>query len=195
MTALALLVVGLLCVWSAGCGGGSVSDAASRAELGRHLEGDRDDDDMTGGGDPDDSHLRSFGGVANMADRQAITKLVRRYYVAAATADGATACALMLQSVASEANLGESAEAIYPPAPNAPLLGGDSCAQVMSIMFKAGHHQIAPSAATLVVTGIRVSGSRAIVFLGFALTPERQLRLGHEHGEWKVDGLLDSYIP
>jgi hypothetical protein len=183
------------CVWFVGCGSHAAPDVRSSTALTRHLEGDRDDDDMNGGVDPDDNHLRSIGHAAGMADRQAIAQLVRRYYAAAETADGETACSLLSRRLAGETNLGEAAEAIYPPAPSSPPLRGEPCAQVMSTMFKAGHRQITVASSTLVVTQTRVNGSCAIAFLGFASTPERQLRLEREHGEWKVEELLDSYIP
>jgi hypothetical protein len=168
--------------------------ASPATPAGGYLRGDGDVDDEANRTDEDDYAIRNFGHAASAADRRTIAALVKRYYAAGAAGDGAAACALIYSGLANSPNLGEAAEAAYPPAPGVPLLRGQSCARIMSLLFKEDHQRLAADLATAIVTRVRVKGSRGLALLGFRTTPERQIPLRREHGAWKVETLLDREL-
>ncbi len=172
----------------------AVTPASSPAPAGGYLRGDNDGDlDTTG--HLDDLRVREYGHPASTADRRAVTALVKRYYAAAAAGGGVTACALMISRIASEPDLGEAAEEIYPLAPGVPPLHGESCARIMSLLFDEDHRHLAADSATLYVILVRVDGIHGLALLGFRATPERQIAVEREGGVWKIDALLDQELP
>jgi hypothetical protein len=161
---------------------------------GSYLRGD-DDADETNHKDEDDYSTRNYGHAASAGDKRTIVALVKRYYAVAAADDGARACVLIYSSLAKGSNLGEAAEVAYPPAPGVPPLRGRSCAQIMSLLFKEDHQQLAADVATIEVTSVRVKGRYGLALLGFRTSPERQIPVRRERGVWKIDTLLDEELP
>jgi hypothetical protein len=174
-------------------GGAATASASSPAPAGGYLRGDGDVDDADNR-DEDDHGVRTYGHAASAPDERAIAALVKRYYAAGAAGDGARACALIYSGLADSPSLGETAETVYPPAPSVPPLHGQSCARIMSLLFEEDHRRLAGDLATVVVTDMRVKGSKGLVLLGFRTTPERLIPVRRERGGWKVEALLDREL-
>lgn len=219
---LSLCAIVLLCLSVAGCGSvgkGTVAVttvASQAAPTERTITGDYDNDDYGGDAyygdadnddhrptdrdndsdnstgsyyDSDDNSVRYFGHAADSADRYAITALIKHYYALAVAQDGVAGCSLIISGIARSipGDLGR------PPGP--PYLRGDTCAAVLSKVFKENRRQLAAYAAALQVTGVRVAGNRALAVLGFKTLPGRQFHLAREGNAWKLEGLLDSELP
>jgi hypothetical protein len=139
--------------------------------------------------DRDDKSVRGFGQAASAVDAQAVTAVVRRYFAAAAAQDGTTACSLVVSDLARAVpeDLGRS--------PGPPYARGNTCAVVMSKMFKENRPQLTAYAAMLKVTGVRLKGDRGLAVLGFRTLPGRQIGVTREGDVWKLAALLDSELP
>ena len=139
--------------------------------------------------DPDDRDILTFGHSANKADSHAIALVVRRYFAASAASDGATACTLIVRSLAASVaeDLGR------PPGPQ--YSRGTSCTIVMSETFTHFHRQLATHAASLKVSHVRIKGSQSLVTLAFKGLPGRQVEVIKEHDTWKIGTLLDRELP
>jgi hypothetical protein len=174
--------------------GAHVEGVSSAAPRGGYLRGDGDVDDADGR-DEDNYRISHYGHVVSAAQERAIATLVRRYYAAGVAGDGATACSLIYPSLANSPSLGEAAEAAYPPAPGVPPLRGESCARIMSSLFKEDHRRLAADIDGMEVTSMRVKGNKGVVLLGFRTTPERQIPVRRRHARWKIDALLDEELP
>jgi hypothetical protein len=159
-----------------------------------YLRGDADADE-TNHKDEDDYSIRTYGHAASAADERAIATLVKRYYVAAAGGDGSIACSLIYSGLVMSPNLGEAAEAAYPPAPGVPPLRGESCARIMSLLFKEDQERLAADINGMEVTSVRVKSNRGLALLGFRTMPERQIPVRREGGTWKMEALLDEELP
>jgi hypothetical protein len=176
--ALVLLGASLL-----GCGVGGPSERTS-ASAERH-ESYRDGDDGT---------VLGYGREAGAADGRAVEDLVERYYAAAASGDGATACALtepafaMTIAVHHEEELGSNA----PAGAGALLRGATTCPTVLSRLFKRLHAELA---APVRVTGVRIEGRYGYALVGSATLPATFVAVGHETGSWQVEGLLGRPVP
>lgn len=172
-----LVTVALAGMAIGGCGSGShtapavdarVTAASSSAARPKpSVEGTSDDD------------IPAYGHEASAADRQAITALVRRYYAAAAAADGRTACALL------DRNLEHVIAEDYGQPPALPYSRGKTCKVVMAKIFRHLTHHPADLAATA-VTGVRVSNNYAFAELSSKLTPKGEIFLLRERGKWTV---------
>ncbi len=128
-----------------------------------------------------------FGHGASPGDRRTVTRLVKRYYAAAAAEDGATACSLI------PSNLARAVPEDYGQAPGPRYLrGGKTCSAVMSRLFTYLHRRMASEAATLKVTRVRLKSKGGYAVLRFNAPPERELNVVREGGTWKVGSLLDS---
>jgi hypothetical protein len=157
-----------------------------------HLPKDRDNDSDNGSKsyyDSDDSSVRAYGHAVDTAERQTATALVKRYFTAASKGDGATACSLIVASIASSVpeDLGQDAGPLY--------ARGSSCSTVLSKIFKHYHRQIAAEAMELEVTGVRIDHGVGVAVLGFKTLPGRQLRVAREGGVWRINALLDTELP
>jgi len=153
---------------------------------------DRDQDSDNPGNsyfDSDDRSLRDFGRVAPPADRRAITRLVKRYFAAAAAHDGAAACAMILPALAKTApeTLGR------PPGPS--YARGTTCAAVISRIFIHYHRQLAAHLPTLEVSDVRVRGDSCVVVMAFKSLPGREIRLVRERRVWRMAAWLDTELP
>jgi hypothetical protein len=129
-----------------------------------------------------------YGHAASPAATQAITTLVKRYYTAAAAANGAEACLLMYSLLAEE--IPEE----YGEPPGQPALRGSTCAVVMSKIFNQQHNRLVAELPELEVAAVRVRSHHALVILGFHRMPPREIRVHLEYGVWKIDELLDNSI-
>jgi hypothetical protein len=205
--------IALLAIGVGGCGGakgtGSSSQVSSNVAVSTsttqarasgsvpadgYLKGD-DDNDADARNRFDDHLIRDYGHAARAADRKAVTALVKRYYAAAVADLGATVCSLMSPHIAGERNLGEASEEAFALAASLPPLHGKSCAQIMTLLFKEDHVRVTVANSTLVVTSVRINGSRGYALLGFRATPERYVSVERERGRWKIDALRDLEIP
>jgi hypothetical protein len=189
LTVIALLVVGVGACGNNGKAAGSASARSGSASAKRTLARDYDSD---GDVDPS-SHYDNdlyFGQEASAGERQSVTRLVDRYYVAAAMENGAMACSLLDSRLA-----GEIPEVYGQSPPGPPGLSGKTCAVVMSKLFKQRHHQLIVDRATLTVTGVLVEGKRGLVLLRFRAMPKRHVFVDRERGLWKVNELLDAGPP
>jgi hypothetical protein len=154
-------------------------------------DGDGDVDRLTSGPyDTDNDAVPEFGPPAGVADRRSILTLFGRYYAAAAAGDGASACS-MLDALIAESLVEEHRRGKGPPS-----LQGDTCAQVISKLFRQHHRELAED-----VTGgyrvllIQVRGNRGYVLVRFSAKRElRELRVlvRRAHGVWKMDVPLDN---
>lgn len=180
---------------ASGSGGktGSTSAQASPAPFRlpkgnyRKADGDSDSDDQppyARGPETDDTVLvESYGGEADQADRQAVTKAVESYYAAAAAGNGASACTLILSSLAS--SLAKEAGG------SAASEGGGSCSENLSRMLKRQRAQFTPEdVATMVVVDVRVKGEVGLAVLGFKKAPLSDIVMEREGSAWKVAGLF-----
>jgi hypothetical protein len=184
---------------------GESAKARTRAANGFGLSiNDADDsDDMsttnTKGEKTDDQEVDFYGHAANPVDKRAVTTFAKRFMAAAAAEDGATACSLLLPSLA------ESLPSTYgKKGSGLPYLRGSTCAAVMSKLFTHFHRQFAAEAAGLEVTGVRVAGKTAsaspgkiaFALLSFKGSHERRYMGVERFGKgWKLEALRDSEYP
>ncbi|MFZ1154787.1 MAG: hypothetical protein WAN93_07780, partial [Solirubrobacteraceae bacterium] len=129
-----------------------------------------------------------YGHAADAADRQAVTKLVTRYYAAAAAGDGATGCSLIYSLLA------EEIPEVYGGPTGPPGIRGNTCAVVMSKMFKQDHRRLTLDHATLKVTAVRILDRRALATLSFKTMPQRDIAIRRERNVWKIGELLDTEL-
>jgi hypothetical protein len=115
--------------------------------------------------------------------------LLKRYFAAAAASDGAAACALLVPSVSKVVpeDLGRS--------PGPAYARGATCATVMSKIFAPFHRQLALHVETLRISEARIEHDEAIVVMSFKRLPAREIRVGRDHGLWRVHELLDGDLP
>jgi hypothetical protein len=164
---LALVAVALgLGGW--GCGAGSSASAANA------------------GFDEDDGGVRYFGHPAGPADFQAIAAVVERYFRAAAAGDGAEGCSLLYSLVA---------ETLVDDYGQVPSVRGDTCAQVLSKLFRVHHGEAGLDLAKFKPFSIRVEGNRALALYRLAPTNVHRMEARREHGRWTVSLLLDAGLP
>lgn len=190
----------------------ATTQASSSSTASWGLEGDEDDDDTPanttpgnstgdddadfdndlpanrgkGYRDDDDLPITAFGNPAPPAESRAISSLATRYYAAAATADGATACRLMYSTI--EAAIVEDYGSGAGPA----HARGKSCPEVMSKIFAHAHAQLT---GRLMVTDVRAKGNWAYALIGSHAQPAARINVRRERGAWKVDALVGSPLP
>lgn len=185
MRPLALLTIALLSLSIAACGGAgnSASHGSSSVKSGA-VKRDRDDD---GDNNDDDAGVLDYGHAAGPADRQALMALIRSYYAAAAAADGAKACALLMPFIA---------EAVAENYGFQPGLHGKTCATVLSKLFKRQHALLAGKYETLKFYALRVDEDKALTVLSFATLPEvREIAERRDSsGAWRVLELRDGIL-
>ena len=180
-----LFAIALITVGVSACGSSDPAPPSpSRARATALPKSDRDNDKDK---NDDDAHVLDYGRAPDASERQALVALVTGYYAAAATANGARACNLLMPFVAESVaeDLGHEAG-----------LRGSSCAVVMSKLFRQQHTLLSGENATLKFYTVRVDGGRALTVLSFANLPEvRQLTERRDaSGAWKVLNLLDRIL-
>ncbi|HTA96910.1 MAG TPA: hypothetical protein VK730_04640 [Solirubrobacteraceae bacterium] len=132
--------------------------------------------------DSDDTHILSvYGKPAASAVRDAVTKVVDRYYAAITADDGALACSLALPILATATPL--DAGKLGPDY----LHGAKTCTQVMSLLSKHFRTQLRTP---VVVTGVRNNGEDALAELGSKTMPAGWITLQSEHGTWRIAQLF-----
>jgi hypothetical protein len=165
-------------------GGASTTSASSGAPTG--LQG-KDSND--GDNDPqsnDDTAILDYGHLASAADKRAVTALVKRYYAAAAAANGTRACPLIYGIVV---------ETIPEEFAGDPRLRGKTCATVMSKVFKQRHRQMAADNAILKVTRVGVEGDKGLVLIYLGIPPVSSVLVHREGRAWKMQSLFEGGIP
>jgi hypothetical protein len=176
----------VLCALMSGCGGTPSAHRAGVALTAASIHSSPDNDSDRDDGDDD----IAWGKPADASELAAVTALVKRYYALAAAGDGSNACQLIYSAFAKEI------PELY--GDGAPALRGDTCAAVMSKIFKQHHLELTEKRSRLTISAVRVRGERGIAVLrfiptsGHAFALERQLPLYREHGAWTVYGLLDA---
>jgi hypothetical protein len=181
----------------AACGGSSTTHGNGRAlavaptahaAAAEQRDGDGDDDGSPGSSyDADDNEILAYRRAASASQLVTIAALVRRYLLAAASADGREACSLTYDLT------DESAVEDYAQAhPSQPVAG---CAQVMTEQLRGVHSKISVDAAKLDVVGARVGTRRGFALLGVGAHAERYLMLHRQLDAWKIDALVDSALP
>jgi hypothetical protein len=207
----ALLAIGLLTLWASACGdsgkGGSSKLASSSSATATNaanttstpdltkIDGDRDNDVGAPDDDTNNDAVLNFGREAGPTDQQAVTALLERYYTAALAGDGAGACS-MIYSTLSE-SVAEDYGTSYGQASAGPsyLRAGKTCPQVMALLFKHFHTQLALELPKLQVSRVRLNGHRGLAVLSFGSLPERQISVAREGHNWRVEALFDSELP
>jgi hypothetical protein len=137
---------------------------------------------------PTSLHVQRFGRTATRADERAVASLVRRYIALAVVGDGGKACSMLLPRLA------KSVAEDYGQAPAPRYLRGETCATVMTKLFRHYRHRLLAEAPLLKVVGVRVRGHRAIALLRFGTALERQILLDRERGSWRIAALLDTEL-
>jgi len=173
-----------------------VNDHDGDNERANHEDSDADSSDEyenTSGNDryhdQDDEAIVTYGGAANATVTAAVTVAVRHYYEDAASGNGLKACSILT------ASLSKSATEDYGHGSAGPayLSAGRTCGAVLGLLFKHLGAQLrsGPTA----VTGVRISGDRAIALLGSSTMPASDISLQRERGEWKIAQLIGVALP
>jgi hypothetical protein len=153
------------------------------------VDGDNDLTENLGKGyyDEDDGRVRDFGRPGSPREARRFIGIVKRYYAAASTGDGATACSMMKASIAGSMveDYGAGAGPVY-------LRGARTCAVVMSRLFGHLHRDIARER---VVTGVRVGNGQVFVLLGSRTAVASYVTIEREAAGWRVVGLLAEALP
>ena len=111
---------------------------------------------------------------------------VKRYYLAAAAEDGATACSLLTSALANSVAGGVDRSA-------SSAVGG--CGPSMSLLLRQQHRSLtAREPATMVVIGVYLKGDLGLALLGFRRIPESTILVEREARVWKIDALFDSEL-
>ncbi len=136
--------------------------------------------------DADDAQALAFGRAASAGERAAIEAVVKRYFAAAAAANGAAACGLLepaLPRTLPEDNAG--------PREPAYVRGAKTCPEVLTRTFAHFHAELA---APISVHTVRVQGSEA-----HAILASRTLRAGvaflvRQRGAWWMVQLFSQTL-
>jgi hypothetical protein len=160
---------------------------------GNHEDGDADSHeeyestyDNTNYHDGDDTSVLTYGHAAGAAEARAVAAVVKRYYAAAAVGDGATACSMILPTLAKAIP-----EDYARPTGPVYLRGGKTCRAVMSRLFKHFHDKLAGA---IEVTGVRVEGNLALALLGSRTRPASEMSVERIGGAWKIALLLANAL-
>jgi hypothetical protein len=175
---LAAFAAALLCLGIAACGDSGKPTASAASH---HNDRDNDNDH-----NDDDGGVLNFGHAADAADLHSLLALVKHYYAAAATENGAQACALLVPL---------QAESVAEQDGQSPTLRGHTCPVVMSKLFKLHHTVIAGKTRAMKVIAVRIQGNKGLVVIEFPEIHEaRQISVRHLAGGWKVFDLLDGIM-
>jgi hypothetical protein len=204
---LALLAAALLAVYACSCGDSSkntnAADSTSHtaptgtsaaasippATVETNADADKDNDAGTVGEDTRNNRIPNFGHAADTSDLRAITSLVKRYYAAALTEDGAKACSLLYSTLA------EAIPEDYSGTPGVSYMhGAKTCAEAMTLLFKHYHPQLVLEVPKLQVHLVRLEQNHGVGLLSFGRLPERETSFLREGHVWKMTALLDREI-
>jgi hypothetical protein len=165
----------------------------STAPAPSETKADRDKDNDAGIPDDDRNNNATldYGHAANTTEKREIGALIKRYYAAALTENGAAACPMLyvtIEEAVPEDHGYESAGPAY-------LSQGKTCPAVMTLLFKHFHNQLKAEVPLLKVARVRIDQHRGLVILSFGKLPERQIRVLREAHTWKLEDLLDEELP
>jgi hypothetical protein len=136
--------------------------------------------------EPDVDHV-PLPDVAGPRVAAAASRLVRSYYAAAASGDGARACALMSSPLA------ESVVEAYGSQAETVGAGAETCAQVTSDIFRHEQERLRQANAALRVVEVRTMQREASVRIAVRGSRKSQyMLLVSERGAWKVGKVLPS---
>lgn len=178
---------------------------------GQHLRGDGDADnpsDIDSNGDPDgnadsdndnptpnsyrlpdsdDAQIFSYGHPAGAGEKQAITRVVKRYYAAAEAGNSSVGCSLLLPSLERlvPSEYGGGAGPAY-------LRGGKTCQAILSKVFARLHEHLT---AGVDVFSVRVAGNEAQVVLSSSKLRASYLKLQRQGDSWWVKLLFGPPLP
>lgn len=138
----------------------------------------------------DDEEIEIYGRPANAAEWQSAIAFVKSYYAAAVAENGATACTLLVPSLAQD--IGGSYEK-----PSEPYyLHGKTCAEVMTKLFKYRHKLLTAENAGLEVTDVRATSQTDFILLAFkGIRERRYMGVLRDGDTWKLEALTDSPYP
>jgi hypothetical protein len=145
-------------------------------------------DSNDGDNDPnssDDEAFLDYGHAASGADERAVSALVKRYYAAAASADGAAVCA-QIYGIIAESTTEEYAQSHK--------LSGPTCAVVMSKLFRQRRQRMAADLAALRVTRVRIEGETGYAFVYLGQVPEPYVAVHRENGAWKMESPFETKL-
>jgi hypothetical protein len=190
---LAYAAVALSALGTGACGAGHKDSPSAWITVHGLHDNDGDVDKLTPSPqDIDNDAIPHFGQTANAAERSAIAALIGRYYTAAAVGEGAKACSMLDPRIA-EALVEEHHSGKGPPA-----LQGDTCAQVMSKLFRSRHRELAEDISGYRALVVQVRGNNGYALVRFPAKRElRELQvLVHreqgERGAWKMAVAFDN---
>lgn len=154
-------------------------------------DADMDNDPGAAYDDTNNNSVLNYGHPATAADKQAVTALLKRYYAAAASNDGAQDCTMLLSSLAA------ALPADFGPGATGPayLRKSTTCPTIMKLLFEHNHGLLSLESPKLEVKRVRLVGHRGLAILGFGTMPERQISVSREGHTWKISELLDSELP
>jgi hypothetical protein len=137
--------------------------------------------------DSDDRASFLYGHQPSAAAERAIEGIVTRYYRAASVGNGATACALLLPSLA------RSVPESY-GGPSAPtyLRGAKTCSAALSDLFEHSHQELA---ATVEVFAVRVAGNAAHAIFSSRTLRAGEITLTRQKGAWALVEVLGNPLP
>lgn len=153
-------------------------------------DADKDNDASGFADEKNNDSVLDFGHAADSSDQREITSLIKRYYAAAVTENGAKACSLLYSTI--EESVPED-YGISPP--SQPYLRGTTCPAVLTLLFKHYHPQLLLEYPKLEVARVRMIEHHGLVILRFGKLPEREIPVGREGHTWKLDALLDNEMP
>jgi hypothetical protein len=138
----------------------------------------------------DDAEVERFGRAATQEESQSATAFAHEYYAAAAIGDGATACSLMVPSLA------VATGGRYEKPGDPKYLAGKTCFEVMTKLFRHEHKLAVKKAAGLHVTGVRVSETTGRILVAFTgIRDRRYLGVQRSTSGWRLEALTDSAYP
>lgn len=155
------------------------------------LDRDGDSDNSTHSYyDKDDKAILDHGRPASAGEQHEIEALVKRYYAAAASENGAKACEMLYSTYA------ESVPEDYGTSPPGPAYArGSTCAAVLTHVFSHKHDEVASKLHVLHVARVRVLHRLGLAVLSFKGIPPSEMGVAREGKRWKVETLLDVKLP
>jgi hypothetical protein len=183
VTALGALGLGLTACGNSSANNTSTASSDVSAVVPPNFTTHNNDRDNDGDHNDDDGKVLYYGHAADAADRQAGVALATSYFAAAASANGAAGCALLVPFIAESV------------ADENPALAARTCPAALSKLFELHHRLLAEKHATLKVMAVRIEDNRGLVILDFPTIPEvRQLTERRIGDTWKLMDLLDGIL-
>lgn len=137
--------------------------------------------------DPDDAATFAYGHAGGARDRSEIAAVVGRYFADAARGDGATACTLLVPTLAAEVprEFGSATGPAY-------TRGTTTCATTLSKLFTHEGWLLAKVAHVL---SVRIDGRDAQAIVGSRRMPASSIMLQRVGGSWQLQELLGRPLP